>query len=52
MSRPKLPVKSRRKAIGITLSNKALKLGFSHARKQGVSFSEVVNQQLLKLPVP
>ena len=50
MSRPKLPTKSRRVSIGITLSPKALKLGLDAARKSGVSFSEVVNIQLLKLP--
>lgn len=49
MSRPKLPAKYRRKSTGVTLSPLALKLGLKHARKNGVSLSEIINRQLLQL---
>jgi hypothetical protein len=49
MSRPTISKHLRRKSKGITLSPLALKLGLKHARTEGVSLSEIINRQLLKL---
>lgn len=50
MSRPKLPAKAKRKSVGLTLSPEAIKKGFKAARKAGISLSELINRQILKLP--
>lgn len=49
MSRPFLPAKVRRKSIGLTLSPLARKKGHQAARKEGCSFSAIVDKLLLSL---
>lgn len=49
MSRPALPKGTTKQSIGITLSPRAMKIGHAVARKRKISFSAVVDEQLLKL---